>query len=141
MTKKKQEAKATEQEQAQLKQQIEQELQQQGMQMVDVSRERMLEGIREAVKQMRKMMRDAKAKYGIRYNEKNEYEEFCRRFGWDDAEKILQEFDLIRAKQSQQPSVIRNVIKQLGENAVRYCYVQWLKEQKEKSEIQNTAKI
>lgn len=131
MTKKKQEAKAPEQEQAQQKQQIEKELQQQGMQMVDVSRERVLEGIKEAVKQMLKMMRDAKAKYGIHYNTKNEYEVFCRRFDTNDAEKILQEFDLIRAKQSQQPSVIRGVIKQLGENAFRYCYMMWRKEQKE----------
>lgn len=131
MTKKKQEAKAPEQEQAQQKQQIEQELQQQGMQMVDVPRERVLEGIKEAVKQMLKMMRDAKAKYGIHYNTKNDYEVFLRRFGTNDAEAILKEFDLIRAKQSQQPSVIRNVIKQLGENAFRYCYMMWTKEQQE----------
>ena len=131
MTKKKQEAKAKEKEQAQLEQQIKDELQQQGQQMVDVSRERVLEGIKEAVKQMLKMMRDAKAKHGIHYNTKNDYEVFCRRFGTNDAEKILQEFDLIRAKQSQQPSVIRNVIKQLRENAFRYCYMMWAKEQQE----------
>lgn len=131
MTKKKQEAKAPEQEQAQQKQQIEQELQQQGMQMVDVPRERVLEGIKEAVKQMLKMMREAKVKYGIHYNTKNEYEVFCRRFGANDAEKILQEFDLIRAKQSNQPAVIRKVIKELGENAFRYCYMMWAKEQQE----------
>ena len=130
MTKKK-EVKAQEQEQAQQKQQIKDELQQQGMQMVDVPRERVLEGIKEAVKQMLKMMRDAKAKYGIHYNTKNEYEVFCRRFGTNDAEKILQEFDLIRAKQSNQPAVIRKVIKELGENAFRYCYMMWTKEQQE----------
>lgn len=131
MAKKKQEAKAPEQEQTQQKQQIEQELQQQGQQMVDVPRERVLEGIKEAVKQMLKMMRDAKAKHGIHYNTKNDYEVFCRRFGTNDAEKILKEFDLIRAKQSNQPAVIRNVIKQLGENAFRYCYMMWAKEQQE----------
>ena len=134
MTKKKQEAKAPEkqeQEQAQLEQQINDELQQQGMQMVDVPRERVLEGIKEAVKQMLKMMRDAKAKYGIHDNTKNDYEVFLRRFGTNDAETILKEFDLIRAKQSQQPSVIRNEIKQLGENAFRYCYMMWAKEQQE----------
>lgn len=100
-------------------------------QMVEISRERVLEGIKEAVKEMLKMMREAKAKYGIHYNTKNEYEVFCRRFDTNDAEKILQEFDLIRAKQSQQPSVIRNVIKQLGENAFRYCYMKWREEQKQ----------
>ena len=131
MTKKKQEAKAPEQEQTQQKQQIEKELQQQGMQMVDVPRERVLEGIKEAVKQKLKMMRDAKAKYGNHYNTKNDYEVFLRRFGTNDAETILKEFDLIRAKQSQQPSVIRKVIKQLGENAFRYCYMMWAKEQQE----------
>jgi len=131
MAKKKQEAKAPEQEQSQQKQQIEKELQQQGMKMVDVPRERVLEGIKEAVKQMLKMMRDAKAKYGIHYNTKNDYEVFLRRFGTNDAEAILKEFDLIRARQSQQPSVIRKVIKQLGENAFRYCYMMWMKEQQE----------
>ena len=100
-------------------------------QMVEVPRERVLEGIKEAVKEMLKMMREAKAKYGIHYNTKNEYEVFCRRFGTNDAEKILQEFDLIRAKQSNQPAVIRGVIKQLGENAFRYCYMMWRKEQQE----------
>lgn len=132
MAKKKQEAKAprgTRQEQ--LEQQIKDELLQQGMQQVDVSRERVLEGIKEAVKQMLKMMRDARAKHGIHYNTKNDYEVFCRRFGTNDAEKILQEFDLIRAKQSNQPAVIRGVIKQLGENAFRYCYMMWRKEQQE----------
>lgn len=104
-------------------------------QMVEIPRERVLEGIKEAVKEMLKMMREAKAKYGIHYNTKNEYEVFCRRFDTNDAEKILQEFDLIRAKQSQQPSVIRGVIKQLGENAFRYCYVMWAKEQKEKKDL------
>lgn len=100
-------------------------------QMVEISRERVLEGIKEAVKEMLKMMREAKAKYGIHYNTKNEYEVFLRRFGTNDAETILKEFDLIRAKQSQQPSVIRKVIKQLGENAFRYCYMMWAKEQQE----------
>lgn len=104
-------------------------------QMVEISRERVLEGIKEAVKEMLKMMREAKAKYGIHYNTKNEYEVFCHRFDTNDAEKILQEFDLIRAKQSQQPSVIRGVIKQLGENAFRYCYVMWAKEQQEKKDL------
>ena len=134
MAKKKQEAKAPEkqgQDQEQLEQQIKDELLQHGMQQVDVSRERVLEGIKEAVKQMLKMMRDARAKHGIHYNTKNDYEVFCRRFGTNDAEKILQEFDLIRAKQSNQPAVIRGVIKQLGENAFRYCYMMWLKEQQE----------
>ena len=126
--KKQQEAKAPE------KQEQQAGLEQQGKQMVEIPRERVLEGIKEAVKEMLKMMREAKAKYGIHYNTKNEYEVFCRRFNTNDAEKILQEFDLIRAKQSQQPSVIRSVIKQLGENAFRYCYVMWAKEQKEKKE-------
>ena len=126
--KKQQEAKAPE------KQEQQAGLEQQGKQMVEIPRERVLEGIKEAVKEMLKMMREAKAKYGIHYNTKNEYEVFCRRFNTNDAEKILQEFDLIRAKQSQQPSVIRGVIKQLGENAFRYCYVMWAKEQKEKKE-------
>ena len=126
--KKQQEAKAPE------KQEQQAGLEQQGKQMVEIPRERVLEGIKEAVKEMLKMMREAKAKYGIHYNTKNEYEVFCRRFNTNDAEKILQEFDLIRAKQSQQPSVIRGVIKQLGENAFRYCYVMWAKEQQEKKE-------
>ena len=94
---------------------------------IEISRERMLEGVEDAVKQMQMMMRNAKIEYGELYNKKTEYEEFCRRFGTN-TEEILQEFDLVRANQSKQPAVIRKVIKQLGDNAFRYCYMMWRKE-------------
>ncbi len=103
-------------------------------QKIELSRERVLEGIKEAVRQMQKMMFDAKVRYGADYNQNNEYEVFCRRFGADDAEKILHEFDLIRARLSDQPAVIRKVIKELGENAFRYCYAMWKKERDGESE-------
>lgn len=94
-------------------------------------KEYVLEGMENAMKEMHRMMSEARVKYGNRYNEKNEYEEFCRRFpGADDAERVLAEFEMVFDKKSSQPAGIRGTIKQLGDNARRYAYVKWLQEQK-----------
>lgn len=105
--------------------------QQQTDKTVSIPREHVLEGIKDVVASMYKMLDEAQGKYGDRYNKKNEYEECLRRFDLDDTEATLKEYDLIMAKQSKQPSVVRGVIKQIGENAFRYAIIKYLNEQQE----------
>lgn len=103
---------------------------------VSIPREYVLEGVKDVVSSMHKMLDDARRKYGDRYNWKNEYEECLRRFNLDNPEDTLKEYDLIIAKQSKQPSSVRGVIRQIGENAFRYAIKKYLSEQQEKSEEQ-----
>lgn len=102
--------------------------QQQTDKTVSIPREYVLEGIKDVVASMHKMLGEAREKYGDRYNKKNEYEECIRRFDLDDTEATLKEYDLIMAKQSKQPSVVRGVIKQIGENAFHYAIIKYLRE-------------
>lgn len=94
---------------------------------VSIPREYVLEGIEHSVKEMHRML-------SARYNEKNEYAVCLRRYNLDDYEATLKEYDLIMAKQSKQPSSIRNVIKQHGDNAMRYGIRKYLLEQKAQEE-------
>lgn len=98
---------------------------------VPIPREYVLEGIKDVLETMYKMLDDAKKKYGDSYNRKNEYEECRRKFDLDDTEATLKEYELIMTKQSKQPSVIRGVIKQIGDNAFRYAIKKHLSEQQE----------
>lgn len=98
---------------------------------VHIPREYVLEGIKDVLETMYKMLDDAKKKYGDSYNRKNEYEECLRRFDLDDTEATLKEYELIMTKKSKQPSVIRGVIKQIGDNAFRYAIKKHLTEQQE----------
>ena len=99
-------------------------------QQISIPREYVLEGIEQSVKKMHRMMTEARKKYGASYNEKNEYEVCLRRYYLDDYEATLKEYDLIMAKQSKLPASIRNVIRQHGDNAMRYGIRKYLLEQK-----------
>lgn len=104
--------------------------QQQAEGSVSIPRGYVLEGIEQSVKEMHRMMTEAKKKYGARYNEKNKYAVCLRRYNLDDYEATLKEYDLIMAKQSKLPASIRNVIRQHGDNAMRYGIRKYLLEQK-----------
>jgi hypothetical protein len=105
---------------------------------ISIPREYVLEGVKDVLASMHKMLDDAKRKYGHRYNWKNEYEECLRRFNLDNPEDTLKEYDLIMAKQSKLPSTVRGVIRQIGENAFRYAIKKHLNEQQKKSGEENT---
>ena len=96
--------------------------------MVKIPHEYLIEGVRKAVDEAKAKMAEARAKYGSSYNKKNDYEEFGRRFGWNDPEAIWQEFDRVWNRQSKEPAVIRNVIKVLG-NQARYYAIARLREE------------
>lgn len=96
--------------------------------MVKIPYEYLIEGVKQAVDETKANMAEARAKYGSSYNKKNDYEEFGRRFGWNDPEAIWQEFDRVWNGQSKEPAVIRNVIQVLG-NQARYYAIARLREE------------
>ena len=90
---------------------------QQAQAAVVLPHEYLIEGVKQGIEQIKREMAAAQKKYGERYNRKNIYEEFGRRFGYDDPEKIWQEFCLVFEKRSNQPSQIRKVIERIGDMA------------------------
>lgn len=94
----------------------------------EIPHDYLIEGVRDAVSGVRKMMGDARLKYGNRYNEKNSYEVFDRRFGYNDAEKLWAEFELIWQKKSNLPAALRMVIQDIGQHARNYALRKYAKE-------------
>lgn len=103
--------------------------------MVQIPHEYLIEGVRKAVMETKRKMAAARKQYGNSYNKKNDYEEFGRRFGWNDPEAIWAEFDRVWNKQSTQPAVIRKVLRVIGDSA-RYYAIARMREdlKKEKKE-------
>ena len=99
------------------------------MSKIEIPRELVLAGVGESVKAMNEMLEGARTKYGPTYNNNNEYEVATRHFNFKDSEAVLREYDLIREKRSAQPASVRRVIQQIGDNALRYGYVQVMKQQ------------
>lgn len=85
--------------------------------MVQIPHEYLIDGMKQAAQEIKEKMSSARAKYGSRYNRKNDWEEFGRRFEYDDPEKVLAEYTLVLNKQSSESSVIRRVVKLLGDMA------------------------
>lgn len=96
--------------------------------MVKIPHEYLIDGVKQAVQEIKQKMAAARAKYGNQYNQKNDYEEFGRRFGYNEPEAIWTEFDRVWNRQSKEPAVIRNVIKVLG-NQARYHAIARLREE------------
>ena len=103
--------------------------------MVEIPHEYLIEGVKKAVKDVLKMMNDARLKYGNRYNKKNDYEVFDRRFGYNDPEKLWAEFELIWQKKSNQPAALRKVITAIGLSARDYALHKYAMEQKKNNNV------
>ena len=95
---------------------------------IQLPKEYLIEGVKQSIKDVHKMMSDARSKYGNRYNEKNDYEEFGRRFGYKDPEEIWAEFELVWVKQSKQPASVRKVINAIGNAARNYALQRYISE-------------
>lgn len=95
---------------------------------IQLPKEYLIEGVKQSVKDVQKMMSDARSKYGNRYNEKNDYEEFGRRFGYYNPEEIWAEFELVWVKQSKQPASVRKVISAIGNAARNYALQRYVSE-------------
>ena len=80
--------------------------------------------IRNVGKEIDKMLKEARMKYGNRYNKKNQYEELYRRFGdpQKNPDKFYDEYKLILAKQSTLPAAVRNTVDSIG-NRAGYAYM------------------
>ena len=101
--------------------------------MVQIPHEYLIDGIKQAASEIKKKMMNARVKYENRYNDKNDYEEFGRRFGYNDPEKIWTEYDRVWNKQSNEPAIIRNVLKLLGDMARYYAVSRMNEEAKQKA--------
>lgn len=103
--------------------------------MIEIPHEYLIEGVKKAVSDVLKMMNDARKKYGNRYNKKNDYEVFDRRFGYNDPEKLWAEFELIWQKKSNQPAALRKVITAIGLSARDYALHKYAMEQKKTNNV------
>ncbi len=92
--------------------------------MKEIPHHLLIQGVVRATKDVEAMLNDAQVKYGDRYNEKNDFEVFRRRFGYDDPEKIWNEFSLVYVKKSTLPAQLRKVINTLGNAARQYALQQ-----------------
>lgn len=101
--------------------------------LVQIPHEYLIEGVKQAVQEIKQKMAAARAKYGNQYNQKNDYEEFGRRFGYNDPEAIWTEFDRVWNKQSNQPAVIRKVLRVIGDSARYYAIARLREDMKEKA--------
>jgi hypothetical protein len=99
--------------------------------MVKIPHEYLIEGVKQAVQEIEQKMAAARLKYLNRYNEKNDNEEFGRRFGYSDHEKIWTEFDRVWNRQSTQPAVIRKVLRVIGDSARYYAIARLRQEMKQ----------
>lgn len=98
--------------------------------MVKIPHEYLIDGVKQAVQEIEQKMAAARLKYLNRYNKKNDYEEFGRRFGYSDHEKIWTEFDRVWNRQSTQSAVIRKVLRVIGDSARYHAIVRLREEMK-----------
>ena len=91
--------------------------------MVEIPHDYLVKGVRKAVANVEAFLAKARKQYGDFYYRNNEYEAFSRRFGYDDAEKIWQEYTLVANKRSGQPAAVRHVIRELGSRGRAYAII------------------
>ena len=73
--------------------------------------------VEKSLKDMHKELRRQRNKYGAKYNYKNNYEQLNRRFG-EDPRKLIDEYNLILDKKSNQPVAVREPIKAIVATAI-----------------------
>ena len=73
--------------------------------------------VEKSLKDMHKELRRQRNKYGAQYNYKNNYEQLNRRFG-EDPRKLIDEYNLILDKKSNQPVAVREPIKAIVATAI-----------------------
>lgn len=73
--------------------------------------------VEKSLKDMHKELRRQRNKYGAEYNFKNNYEQLNIRFG-EDHRKLIDEYNLILDKKSNQPVAVREPIKAIVATAI-----------------------
>ena len=93
---------------------------------VSVSTEELIPYIMKQGEAVAKQVREARAQYGDRYNNKNKVEEMYSRFGnpkyRPDAEKFAKEYMLILQKKSSLPATVRYPVRDICAAAMNECY-------------------
>jgi hypothetical protein len=90
-----------------------------------------------------KQVREAKEKYGPRYNHRNNIEMMYEKFGNPNtrfvAEKFADEFLLIQQKKSSLPASVRYVVRDICSAAVNQCFYDKMKRLAEESKREQLA--
>lgn len=86
----------------------------------EITKKQLIPFIRKAWEGVAAFLVRKRKELGPRYNEKNVYEEMCRRFchPHKEPEKFFDEYMLCLNKASRQPSSVRSVILEVGGHAV-----------------------
>ena len=88
---------------------------------------------------MHKELRRQRNKYGAQYNYKNNYEQLNRRFG-EDPRKLIDEYNLILDKKSNQPVAVREPIKAIVATAINRLIAAKMKEAEEADKSKKSVK-
>jgi len=112
----------------------------------NITKKQLVPHIKKAWSGLLLYLADQRKKYGPRYNKKNPYEMFTRRFcdPRKEPEKFYYEYMLCLNKASNQPVSVRSVIEEIGRQAVNSCLYQRekqrMKRQQKKEEKTKTEK-
>ena len=90
--------------------------------------------VEKSLEDMHKELRRQRNKYGARYNHKNKYEQLNRRFG-EDPLKLIDEYNLILDKKSNQPAAVREPIEAIVATAINRLIAVKVKEAEEADKI------
>ena len=86
--------------------------------------------VKKSLEDMHNELRRQRNKYGERYNHKNKYEQLNRRFG-EDPLKLIDEYNLILDKKSNQPAAVREPIEAIVATAINRLIAAKVKEAEE----------
>ncbi|MBR2016456.1 MAG: hypothetical protein IKA00_04035 [Prevotella sp.] len=110
-------------------------------QQLTVSKDELIPYIKDQGIKLAEKLVDARKKFGHRYNEKNKAEEMIRRFGDPRScpERFADEYFLLRAKTSQLPASIRDIVREVCDAAYVNCFYDKLRKVREQEAAQAAA--
>lgn len=95
--------------------------------------------VKKSLEDMHNELRRQRNKYGVRYNHKNKYEQLNRRFG-EDPLKLIDEYNLILDKKSNQPAAVREPIEAIVATAINRLIAAKMKEAEEADKSKKSVK-
>lgn len=95
--------------------------------------------VEKSLEDMHNELRRQRNKYGARYNHKNKYEQLNRRFG-EDPLKLIDEYNLILDKKSNQPAAVREPIEAIVATAINRLIAAKMQEAEEADKSKKSVK-
>lgn len=95
--------------------------------------------VKNSLEDMHNELRRQRNKYGARYNLKNKYEQLNRRFG-EDPLKLIDEYNLILDKKSNQPAAVREPIEAIVATAINRLIAAKMQEAEEADKSKKSVK-